>query len=142
MCGYSLEPPQRGGSYQYLQSIFLAEVRRYKLRPRCYKTFFMLNSTEHEICPANKQLHYNKLSMKLSLFINMKMPTIVGIFIFISREKNMFSRVEHKKRFITSAPDISNSSYVFKQSGLNKQFIPRSGATVACVQGLHCLPLI
>ena len=27
-----------------------------------------------------------QLSMKLSLLINMKMPTIVGIFIFISRE--------------------------------------------------------
>ena len=25
-----------------------------KIRPQGYKTFFMLNSTEHEICPANK----------------------------------------------------------------------------------------
>ena len=24
------------------------------IRPRGYKTFFMLNSAEHEICPANK----------------------------------------------------------------------------------------
>ena len=33
----------------------------------------------------------NQLSMKFSLLINMKMPTIVGIFIFISREIFMLS---------------------------------------------------
>ena len=32
-----------------------------------------------------------QLSMKFSLLINMKMPTIFGIFIFISREIFMFS---------------------------------------------------
>ena len=37
--------------------------------------------------------------------INMKMPTIVGIFIFISRENFMLSRVEHEKSFITSGPE-------------------------------------
>ena len=26
----------------------------YSARPRCYKTFFMLNSTEHEIFPPHK----------------------------------------------------------------------------------------
>ena len=36
--------------------------------------------------------------MKNSLLIIMKMP-IVGIFIFISRENFMFSRVKHEKRF-------------------------------------------
>ena len=40
--------------------------------------------------------------MKISLVINMKMPTIVGIFIFISRENYMLSCVEHEKSFITS----------------------------------------
>ena len=34
-----------------------------------------------------------QLSMKISLLINMKMPTIVGIFIFISREIFMLSYV-------------------------------------------------
>ena len=34
-----------------------------------------------------------QLSMKFSLLINMKMPTIVGIFIFISRENLMLSYV-------------------------------------------------
>ena len=34
-----------------------------------------------------------KLSTKFSLLINMKMPTIVGIFIFISREIFMLSYI-------------------------------------------------
>ena len=34
-----------------------------------------------------------QLSMKFSLLINMKMPTIVGIFIFISKEILMLSYV-------------------------------------------------
>ena len=42
--------------------------------------------------------------MKISLLINMKMPTLVGIFIFISREIFMHSWVEHEKGFITSEP--------------------------------------
>ena len=39
-------------------------------KPQGYKTFFMLNSTEHEIHSAH---------------INVKMPTSVGILTFISR---------------------------------------------------------
>ena len=39
--------------------------------------------------------------MKISLLINMKMPTIVGIFIFISRENFMLSWFEHENSFIT-----------------------------------------
>ena len=35
----------------------------------------------------------NTLSMKFSLPVNMKMPTTVGIFIFISRENFMLSNV-------------------------------------------------
>ena len=41
--------------------------------------------------------------MKISLLINMKMPTTVGIFIFISRENFMLSSAEHEKSFITWA---------------------------------------
>ena len=37
-----------------------------------------------------------QLSMKFSLLINMKMPTIVGIFIFISREIFMLSYVQQR----------------------------------------------
>ena len=32
-CGYSLEPPRRGGSNEYLQSIFWAEIRKLMYTP-------------------------------------------------------------------------------------------------------------
>ena len=46
-------------------------------KSRGYKTSFMLNSAEHDIFSAYKS----------------EMPTIVGIFIFISREIFMLSYV-------------------------------------------------
>ena len=89
------------------------DMRIEKAQDPSYRTFFMLNSAKHEF----------------SLLINMKMPTIVGIFIFISRENFMLSYilqetivavsnlrfisqpnfmlswVEHEKSFITSGSD-------------------------------------
>ena len=65
------------------------------------KTFFVLNSAEHEIYPANKSKITNNckfflakhryVRLKISLLMNMEMPTIVGIFIFISKEIFMLS---------------------------------------------------
>ena len=49
-----------------------------KVRPQGYKTFFMLNSTEHQISTAHKNVVFIML-------INVKMPTIVGILTFMSR---------------------------------------------------------
>ena len=75
----------------------------------------MLNSAENEVCPANKSQIKNFIANYFSLnnaghehfpAINMKMPTIVGIFIYISREIFMLSRVEHEKSFITSGQDV------------------------------------
>ena len=62
--------------------------------PRGYKTFSMLNSTEHEISTAHKSKMpaNNEVIILLSLsdvvfimLINVKMPTIVGILAFMSR---------------------------------------------------------
>ena len=64
------------------------------LRP-VYKTFFMLNTAEHEICPANKSQITNNCKL-------------VGIFIFISRENFMLNWVEHEKISITSGLSASN----------------------------------
>ena len=50
------------------------------IRPRGYKTFFMLNSTEH----------------KFSLLINVKMPTNVGILTFMSRKNSILGLSEPK----------------------------------------------
>ena len=62
---------------------------------RGYKTFFMLNSTEHEISTANKKkLKYRQMKTFLALsfsdvvfilLIDVKMPTIVGILTCMSR---------------------------------------------------------
>ena len=50
--------------------------------------------------------------MKISLPINMKMPTIVGIFIFISREMFVLSWPEHEKRFITSGSGHAREKFL------------------------------
>ena len=47
--------------------------------------------------------------MLFFLLINVKMPTIVGILTFMSRESFMLSGVEHEKSFITSGPGYSQS---------------------------------
>ena len=67
--------------------------------PRGYKTFFMLHSGEHEIVNAHKYKNINKFGFLGSdkprkLFfplINVKMPTIVGIFTFMSRKNFILS---------------------------------------------------
>ena len=73
-----------------------------------YKTFSMLNSAEHEICSAYKKLDTitklssctAELSMKFFLLINIKMPTIVSILIFISRKNFMLNWIEYDFFFI------------------------------------------
>ena len=87
----------------------------YQTEPQGYKTFFILNSVEHEILNAHK---YKKISRN-SAFLgpdkprmiffprtNVKMPTIVGILTFMSRKNFMLSYAEHKKSFITSGPGL------------------------------------
>ena len=65
-------------------------------RARGYKTFFLLNSLEHEISNAHKYKNIKKFSffsdsnksrMLFFLLINVKMPTIVGILTFYQQEK-------------------------------------------------------
>ena len=65
--------------------------------PRGYKTFFVLNSTEHEISSAHKNLKNEQqmekfLALNISdvvfiLLLNVKMPTIIiaDILTFMSR---------------------------------------------------------
>ena len=70
------------------------------IRARGYKTFFMLNSAENEICSAYKKVNTSnfnlssctaELNMRFFLPINIKMPTTVGILIFISRKNFMLN---------------------------------------------------
>ena len=62
---------------------------------RGYKTFFMLNSVQHEILNAHKYKDIKKLGLFVGSdkprmlffpFINLKMPTTVGILTFVSRK--------------------------------------------------------
>ena len=65
-------------------------------RARGYKTFFMLNSAEHEILSARKYENIKKSSFSGSdkprvlffLLINVKMPTIIVIITFMSRKNS------------------------------------------------------
>ena len=70
------------GSVSSPQSFFLVNNSLcVSSRPRGYKTFSMLNSTEHEIF----------------LLINVKMPTIVGILTFMSRKNSIIGLSELEK---------------------------------------------
>ena len=68
-------------------------------RPQGYKTFFMLSSAELETLNAHnykniKKQHFSGSDMPRMLFfllINVKMPTIVGILIFMSKKNFMLS---------------------------------------------------
>ena len=62
-------------------------------RVRGYKTFFMLNSVEHEILNAHKYKQYQEIQlfsdsdkprMLFFLLVNVKMPPIDGILTFMS----------------------------------------------------------
>ena len=67
------------------------KYQNFMIRPRGYKTFFMFNSTEHEISTVTLKYQQIKTFLALShpefvfiMLINVKMPTIVGVFIFMS----------------------------------------------------------
>ena len=78
----------------------------------------MLNLAENEICFACKNLNTSDLNFLPAqqdwariffLLINIKMPTIVGILIFISRKKILLNWIEYeKKSFMTSEPGVDN----------------------------------
>ena len=74
---------------------------------RGYKRFSILNAAEHGILNAHKYKNImksalagsNKPRMLCFLFINVKMPTILGILTFLSRKNFMLNSVEHEKMF-------------------------------------------
>ena len=83
-----------------IQRVLRIEILQASIRPRGYKTFFMLNSAEHEILNAHKyenlkkNQHFSgsdKPRMLFFLLIYVKMPTIVGMLTFVSRKNFMLS---------------------------------------------------
>ena len=69
-------------------------------RPQGYRTFFMLNSAEHEIFSANKFISKEIFYAQLCLARNFL------ILLVICRTNFMLSCVEHEKSFIMSGPDL------------------------------------
>ena len=65
-------------------------------RPRGYKTFFMLNSAEHEIF----------------LLINVKMPTTVGILTFMSKKNSILGLFEPEKKLLDIFTLMSISNFM------------------------------
>ena len=75
-------------------------------KARGYKTFFMLNSVEHEILNAHKYKKYQEIQlfsdsdkprMLFFLLINVKMPTIVGILTFMTGKISCSIELSMKK---------------------------------------------
>ena len=64
-----------------LHVVMSVYIKSSEIWPRGYKTFFMLNSTEHDFF----------------LFINVEMPSIVGISTFMSRINSILGLSETKK---------------------------------------------
>ena len=88
--------------------------------------------------------------MKIFLLMSTKMPTIISIFIFISRVNFMLSWVEHEKRFITLGPNLSKHLNNFWLSGYVSKMTVRAADSIVpdqkpcsavSEQGLHCLPV-
>ena len=85
-------------------SPFTLVSKAHEREARGYRTFFMLNSVEHEILNAHKYKNIKKSAflgsekprMLFFLLINVKMPTIV-VLTFMSRKNFMLSRVEREK---------------------------------------------
>ena len=76
----------------------------------------MLNSAEHEILNTRKynnikQFSLFRVQIRLECyfsFINVKMPTIVGILTFMSRKNFMLSCVEHEIFYNLGACNMSS----------------------------------
>ena len=49
-CGYSLEPPRRGGSNEYPQSMFLAEIRKNNIYPCKPQFYYIILTSTHNLC--------------------------------------------------------------------------------------------
>ena len=78
------------------ESLPIVIAQKRILGPEVIKPNFMLNSAEHEICPANKSEIANSFLLNIDEQENVSAnkyenATIVGIFIFICRYNFMLS---------------------------------------------------
>ena len=96
----------------------------FKVRPQDYKTFFMPNSTEHEISTAHKNLKYEYRQMKKFLALSLSDVVFIMLINITMQDKFRLSWVEHGNFFITLKPgytqcyrlEVGNSEYFFSVS--------------------------
>ena len=60
-----------------------------------------------------KFLHFSLSDVVFIMLMNIKMPTIVGILIFMSKLNFVLSLVEYEKSLITSGPAKTNHRNIF-----------------------------
>ena len=98
-------------------------VLRHITGPQGFKTFFMLNSAEHEVFSANKYenaknslafLYLLAEKFSCSVMFSKKEFAIISNLGFISRTKFMLSWVEHEKNFMTLGPDSKRELHNFE----------------------------
>ena len=115
-------------------------------RPEVLKNIFHAQLSWTWNYPANKSQTSNNCKFflvkdswegKHSLLINMKMPTIVGIFIFISRKNFTLSWVEHEKKITTSGPGPRDP----KSGSLTTQPLALCGVPQMCSIMSHDMPV-
>ena len=108
------------GNHSETFFIILSERIFCEVRPRGYKTlscstqlsakFQLLIKLKYR--QINKFLALNLPDVVFIMLINVKMPTIVGILIFISWINFVLSRVEYDKSNITLGPDQGQHSVI------------------------------
>ena len=78
-CGYSLEPPQRGGSNEYPQSMFLSRNKKINVYP-CKSQFYCVNDEFKGVKSCfrhDKNLHWAHLeSPRMHSFFMQTMITL------------------------------------------------------------------
>ena len=128
-CGYSLEPPRRGGSNEYPQYMFLSRYKKNNVYP-CKPQFYYIKmgfkgdkiiqawfrDANQQSCPEIIKLFSGstQLSMKFVLLVNLKLLTFENSFLlllafsYLLAEKISCSpELSMKKTFITPHPDLS-----------------------------------
>ena len=94
---------------------------------RGYKTFYMLNSVEHEILNAHKYKKYQEIQlfsgsdkprMLFYPLINVKMPTIVGILTFMSRKISCSLELSMKKVLLPQGQVLKKKENVLSEGQL------------------------
>ena len=102
---FSSRPMRLIRVFSVCKGIWMIVYLSFHSRPRGFKTFFMLNSAEHEIYFAYKPYSCSTQLSMLSWFEHEKSFNS-WYFYFMTKWNFILSWVKHKNSFITSGPDL------------------------------------